>query len=145
MNLWIYFRFFFFLNGRLIPIWCFSEYLGQQVGLCMGLFHSYIVFVHHNPAESYSAAGICNHFCANEERIQVWPAKVSKPRPLRTNHRHPRVQVQTLRVPPLPQPLHDHCLSAEERDHRRWMSIKSTVVQHSQLTGQQMDAKNKRK
>lgn len=27
-----------FLNGRLIPIWCFSEYLGQLVGLCMDPF-----------------------------------------------------------------------------------------------------------
>lgn len=52
MNLWIYCRFYF--NGRLIPIWCFSEYLGQRVGLCMGLFQSYIVSVHHYPGESDS-------------------------------------------------------------------------------------------
>lgn len=50
MNLWIYCRFYF--NGRLIPIWCSSEYLGQQVGLCTGLFQSYIVSVHHYPGES---------------------------------------------------------------------------------------------
>lgn len=47
MNLWI--CCVFFLYGRLIPIWCSSEYLGQQVGWCMGLFYSYSTSVHHNP------------------------------------------------------------------------------------------------